>query len=1123
MVCDGGGELALRPVRLAGRLGVLALVPAVATLLAGLACGAPVSARLGATHPSTPNIVFILADDLGYGDLSCQNPATRIRTPRLDRLASQGMRFTDAHAPSALCTPSRYSILTGQNCWRSRLKAGVLNMWDEPLIGAERLTVAGLLRNAGYRTACFGKWHLGLAWPFFGAVPSGFDTNVKSGAIDWARRIGGGPVDCGFDYYFGVNIANEPPYAFIENDHVVGMPTMDYPTVTGQQGHWAGPGVSGWDWSQSLPTITSNTVRWIQTVGATASQPFFLYASLVGPHQPVLPAPAFQNTSQAGPYGDYVQEIDWAVGALLDALEATGAATNTLVIFTSDNGPDEYAYQRLEQYQHASMGQLRGVKSDIWEGGHRVPFLARWPGQISAGATNQQTICLVDFMRTVADLVEAPLPADAAQDSVSFLPALLGNSMISATNRLLVLESGIGQFGLRSQNWMYIDSSTGDGHNPELEPLWFAQSRKYVSVTNVPALLYDLEADPGQRLNLLNQDPELARVLQAQLLLRRPSSTWSGGVSGDWSAAANWKPAGVPAGADIIYNNVPGLANLTQTIGASLSINSIILDRSISNNVQIRALAGASLTIAGGIDLSMASANLSIQAPLVLDQSQLWSVGFGHQLQLRAPLALQSYGLTLCGRGDIILSNRISGSGELRIRSSGATVLGNTNDFSGGVELSGGGLLVAQTPGALGTGLLSIPNNSTLAIAPGVTLTNAAVIQGHGMDSGTNLSGALMVRSNGVGSFSGPIQLTGPTGLRASAAGSILMIAGTISGAGDVTILAGAGTTVFATNQFYRGRTVIQGKLKLDGGPDPLPGDTELLLANGNGAQLDLNGHHQTVASLAGGGTLGGTILLGGATLTVAAADTEVFDGSISGKGDLEKLGPGALILGGSNVFGGTARIRSGWLVVSGSLVNAQVTVEGATLTGSGSIGGNVNIGSAGGLSLPIYPGPLVVSNRLVLSQASTTVVQLDAAQGKSGGIRGLTSVSYGGSLWVANLSPAAPFTNGQSFRVFSSLTATGAFSQIQPEPGLGLQWRFDSAKGTLTVMAQPRLQAMLLDRNRASISWPGRGFRLQALTNICGLASTNQWVDCPAAWVSPLPLPIDPKQTSVFFRLISP
>src|SRR5579859_3309253 len=246
-----------------------------------------------------PNIVLILADDLGYGDLRCQNPDSKILTPHLDRLAREGLRFTDAHAPSALCTPSRYGLLTGQNCWRTRLKSGVLNAWDEPLIAPERWTVASLLQNNGYRTACFGKWHLGMSWPFVGQVPEGFDLNVTPADINWTQRIAGGPVECGFDYYFGVNIANEPPYAFIENDRVLGIPSVQYPTVHGQQGHWAGPGVPGWDWSQSLPLITSNTVKWIRA-RASDAQPFFLYASLVGPHQPVLPTREFQGSSRAG-------------------------------------------------------------------------------------------------------------------------------------------------------------------------------------------------------------------------------------------------------------------------------------------------------------------------------------------------------------------------------------------------------------------------------------------------------------------------------------------------------------------------------------------------------------------------------------------------------------------------------------------------------------------------------------------------------------------------------------------------------------------------------------------------------------------------------------------------------
>ena len=1085
--------------------------------------GMPASSHPGAARKIQPNIVFILADDLGYGDLSCQNPASKIRTPRLDRLAGEGTRFTDAHAPSALCTPSRYSILTGQNCWRSRLKSGVLNMWDEPLIASERLTVAGMLRQNGYRTVCFGKWHLGIAWPFVGTIPSGFDVTVKSTDLDWTRRLRGGPVDCGFDYYFGINIPNEPPYAFIENDHLVGVPTVDYPTVAGQQGHWAGPGVAGWDWAQALPELTTNTVRWIQAAGAKVGQPFFLYAPLIGPHQPVLPTASFQGSSQAGAYGDYVQELDWAVGQLLDALEATGAATNTLVIFSSDNGPDEFAYARLQQYQHASMGVLRGIKSDIWEGGHRVPFLARWPGNIQAGTTNEHPICLVDFMRTIADVAGAHLPPDTAQDSVSFLSSLLGKGPGAATDRMLVLESGLGQFGIRSNNWMYIDSGTGDGHNPELEPLWFTQTRKYVAQTRAPALLYDLSEDLGQGTNLLSQKPDIAGQLQAALRSERASYTWSGGPSGDWGTLRNWLPAGVPAGADILYTNVAGLANLTQTFGGKFSINSVTLDQSVSGNIRISAGTGGSLAVANGITMGTSTANLTLETPLTLSQSQIWEISTNHELAIGGPLALQGYRLTICGRGDVFIGNSISGAGSLTIRSSGTTILVSSNSFRGGTELSGGGFLVAQDNRALGVGGLVIPNNSTLEVAPGVNLTNAAVVRGFGAETNGRRCGAISVRDAGIGVYSGPVRLSGDTGVRANASGSILVVAGRMIGDADVTVLPGAGITLFRTNQFYTGRTIVEGLLRLDGGPNRLPRNTDVVLANSNTAELDLNGNDQAVASISGGGGSGGNIALGSATLTIAPTSIVNYSGSMSGKGNLDMVGPGTLILSGSNTYTGRSSIYGGTFVVNGALGNTEVIAEGGTLAGNGLIAGPVTIADGGVLAPTIGAAPLTVNNQLALSSTSVTRIDLDAVSGKSSSVQGLTSVTYAGLLLVSNVAPFAGFTNGQAFHLFSSVLDRGNFSQIEPSPGPGLVWRFDPNRGVLSVIAAPLLTVVSAGTRTAALSWPGHGFHLQVLTNSFGFGGLNEWVDYPGGRISPVTLPIDPRQRNVFFRLVNP
>jgi arylsulfatase A len=1095
----------------------------VAGLCLAQAASAVILQASATNPPPRPNIVLILADDLGYGDLSCQNPDSKIRTPNLDRLATQGMRFTDAHAASALCTPSRYSLLTGQYCWRSRLKSGVLNMWDEPLIAPERLTVAGMLRSRGYRTACFGKWHLGLSWPFAGPVPSGFNTEVMPEDLQWNRRIGGGPVDCGFDYYYGINTAYEPPYVFIENDRVVKVPTVRYTSVKGQQGHRAGPGVAGWNWTETLPNISSNTVRWIETNAKGDSHPFFLYASLVGPHQPVLPSARFRGTSQAGVYGDYVQEIDGAVGDLLAALDRTGASTNTLVIFTSDNGPDEFAYARIQQYGHASMGPLRGIKSDIWEGGHRVPFIVRWPGVITSGRTNGQTLCLVDLMRTAADIVGVALPSDAAEDSVSFLPTLLGNVTKPASQRALVLESGIGQYGLRLNNWMYIDSATGDGHNPELEPSWFEQRGKNAAAMPAPALLYDLSHDLGERGNLLDLEPAITTQLQSVLRNTRASTTWIGKYSSDWSASQNWFPQVKLSGADVVYSNLVGSLSMPQTISQTFSVNSIRVDRSVSGIVRVVGNHGTQLILANGIDLNKSGANLEVAVPLILSQSQLWSINKGQALTVEGTVTTDGHALTLSGAGETVIANVIQGSGKLKIRSSGTTVLTATNTFSGGTELSGGGELIVANNAGLGAGPLTIPNHSTLRLVPGVTLTNAAAIQGFGLRSNAAVWGAITLRTAGRASYNGRITLTGNTGFCAEAPGSVLSIGGSMTGTGNLVILPGAGILVFQNNQFYSGNSIIESRLILAGGPDPLPVGTEVIFANSSMAELDLNDSNQTVAAIRGGGSAGGNIVLGRGSLRIGPTKNAVYAGSISGSGGLEKFGPATLFLNGLNAYTGVTKVKEGKLVIDGKLINTSVIVQGGTLSGHGSIAGPVTVAEGGILDLAQATNILTITSQLALTPGSYTELPLDTAYGNNARIQGLVSITYAGTLKVPNLSPSRAITNGQSFHLFSSVFGNGSFDAIEPSPAPGLAWHFEPGNGVLTAIVRPMLSAAQTSPKSATFSWPGKGFHLQVLTNEAGLFGPGKWFDYAGGATNPVMLPIDPGQTNVFFRLVSP
>jgi arylsulfatase A-like enzyme len=492
----------------------------------------PTVAWTVAADTTRPNIVYILADDLGYGDVGCFNPESKIPTPNLDRLATEGIRFTDAHSPSSVCTPTRYGVLTGRYCWRSRLKAQVLGPWGTTLIEQGRLTAPQLLRQHGYSTACIGKWHLGWDWPTNDGRPAASGPTRLSN-VDFTRSIPHGPITRGFDSYFGVDLPNYPPYIYIENDHTLGLPSVPNWPIQNRPG----PMLPGWNWVNILPDCAARAVKHIEEAAKTPrvgqaseardgppSQPFFLYFALTSPHYPVVPDPEFRGKSGAGEFGDFVVQSDAVVGQVLDALKRTGLADNTLVIFTSDNGPEVVeirpgAYDRLKEYGHASMGNLRGCKRDIWEGGHRVPFIARWPGQIPAGQTSAETICHVDFFATVAAMLGAKLPDDAAEDSYNILPALRNEKLANPIRPATVHHAASGKFAIRKGDWVLLDASTGDdngGPQRRGEPQWFKDQRGY-QPHNQPGELYNLAKDVSERDNLYAQQPEKVRELKALL------------------------------------------------------------------------------------------------------------------------------------------------------------------------------------------------------------------------------------------------------------------------------------------------------------------------------------------------------------------------------------------------------------------------------------------------------------------------------------------------------------------------------------------------------------------------------------------------------------------------------
>jgi arylsulfatase A-like enzyme len=473
-------------------------------------------APAGADHP---NIVVILADDMGYGDVKCNYPDGKIPTPHLDRLASQGMRFTDAHAPSSLCTPTRYAVLTGQYAWRTRLKAGVLWEYDKPLIEERRLTLPAMLRQHGYRTAAVGKWHLGLNWPFASAESAKKIAKNRDSAtcadIDWSKPISGGPTDRGFDYYFGVNVPNFSPYAFVKNDRLVGpAPTEQVPRIDGRLSQLPGPGQAGFNRKQVAPTLAKKACEWIE-VSAKTGKPFFLYLALTGPHSPIIPNDEFKGKSGIGDYGDWVMEMDWTVGEVVAALTRAGVAENTLLIFTSDNGPEIWNYEEARDYKHYAMGPLRGVKQDTWEGGHRVPFIARWPGHVPADTTNAEVICHSDLMATTAAIVGATLPVNAGEDSYNILPALRGEKLAKPLREATVHHSGNGSLAIRQGNWVFIDAKSGGARK---EPEWFKRERGYSDAPNkFPGVLYDLSQDLAERRNLYGEHPDVVERLKALL------------------------------------------------------------------------------------------------------------------------------------------------------------------------------------------------------------------------------------------------------------------------------------------------------------------------------------------------------------------------------------------------------------------------------------------------------------------------------------------------------------------------------------------------------------------------------------------------------------------------------
>ena len=481
--------------------------------------GSTVVTALHAVAGSKPNILLIVADDLGYGDLGCYG-ASKLKTPNIDRLATEGVRFTDAQAPAAVCQPSRYAILSGTYFMRAQRQGQQTLYFHEG-----QVTLPSLLKSAGYRTAAIGKWHLGFG---------------RGAAPDYNAELKPGPLEIGFDSFFGCpRTHNEPPLVFVENHRMVGFDATDPLRIVPHE-EVVKRGLKDWGWGISEGAKAAHAARpqdridliladkAVQFVSEKRDQPFFLYLAFLAPHVPIAPAPEFQGTSQAGRYGDFIQQLDACMGKVLDALKAQGLADTTLVIFTSDNGA--VLHGEALAAGHRANSTLLGQKTDAWEGGHRVPFVARWPGRISAGTQCDRMLCLTDLMATIAAAANVPLPAGVAPDSLNQLPALTNPAKAPAV-RNEMLAQGTGGYALRQGDWVYLPKQGSSGMTVQVPPgTPWGQPYARMGLINSdvdaqgiiipdapPAQLYNLRNDPSQATNSFTAEPTTAKRLADRL------------------------------------------------------------------------------------------------------------------------------------------------------------------------------------------------------------------------------------------------------------------------------------------------------------------------------------------------------------------------------------------------------------------------------------------------------------------------------------------------------------------------------------------------------------------------------------------------------------------------------
>lgn len=473
-----------------------------------------------------PNILFILADDLGYGDIACYNPESKIPTPNLDILASQGMKFTDAHSASTVCTPTRYSILTGRMQFRTGMRGVFAGVAGPCLIEPERLTLPEMLREKGYKTAAVGKWHIGMS--FYDSAGNLITSKNLEGVkkVDYSRHIPDGPIHQGFDSFFGTVSCPTTDwlYAYVEDDRIPLPPSRILDNDKLPKHPYANDCRSGMvaeDFHHEEVDLVflEKSKKFIENhVKLNPKKPFFLYHAMQAVHLPSFPAERFKGKTNSGPHGDFIFEMDYIVGELAKTLVELGIAENTLVIFASDNGPEVPTIINMRQtHNHDGASPWRGVKRDQWEGGHRTPFIVKWPGKVKPGTTNAEILSLTDIMATCAEIVNAKLPNDAAEDSFSMLPAFLGENLKPI--RPYIIQQTISlALSIRGGDWKYLDHVGSGGNNYEREGPW--GMNQYVleeKDPEAPGQLYNLASDPGEIDNLYSRYPDTVKKLKDQL------------------------------------------------------------------------------------------------------------------------------------------------------------------------------------------------------------------------------------------------------------------------------------------------------------------------------------------------------------------------------------------------------------------------------------------------------------------------------------------------------------------------------------------------------------------------------------------------------------------------------